>query len=35
MSATDTIGWDEVEHSAAKMFNIWMDGNELKWAKEA
>ena len=35
MSATDKIGWDEVEDAAAKMFNIWVDGNELKWAKEA
>jgi hypothetical protein len=35
MSATDKIGWEEVEDAAAKMFSIWVDGNELKWAREA
>ena len=30
MSATNKIGWKEVEDSAAKMFCIWVDGNELK-----
>jgi hypothetical protein len=35
MSATDKIAWDEVEDAAAKMFNVWVDGAELKWAKEA
>lgn len=35
MSAIDKIKWDEVENAAAKMFNVWIDGTELKWAKEA
>ena len=29
------IGWEEVEDAAAKMFSISVDGNELKWAREA
>jgi len=35
MSQTENIAWDKVEGAAAKMFNIWVDGSELKWAKEA
>jgi hypothetical protein len=35
MRATDTIEWDEVEGAATKMFNVWVDGTELKWAEEA
>jgi hypothetical protein len=35
MSATDKVAWEEVKEAAAKMFNVWIDGNELKWVKEA
>jgi hypothetical protein len=35
MSDAETIKWEEVESAAANMFNIWVGGNELKWAKEA
>jgi hypothetical protein len=34
MDPAQKITWDEVEHAAAKLFNIWVDGNELKWAEE-
>jgi hypothetical protein len=35
MSATQKVKWDEIETAAAKMFNVWIDGAELKWAREA
>jgi len=35
MSAIQKLKWDEIETAAAKMFNVWTDGAELKWAKEA
>jgi len=35
MSKTQKIEWDEIETAATKMFNVWIDGAELKWAKEA
>ena len=35
LDANETIGWDEVEEAAGKMFTVWINGNELKWAKEA
>ena len=35
MSKTKKIEWDEIETAATKMFNVWIDGDELKWAKEA
>ena len=28
-------GWEDVAGAAAKMFNVWMDGSEVKWAEEA
>jgi hypothetical protein len=34
MSEPIQVRWEEVEHAAAKMFNIWVDGAELAWAKE-
>jgi len=35
MDVNETIGWDDVEEAARKMFTVWINGNELKWAKEA
>lgn len=35
MIVTGNLGWDEIEQAAKKMFNVWIDGGELKWAKEA
>jgi hypothetical protein len=35
MSNTDKPEWEELESAAAKMFDVWIDGTELKWAKEA
>ena len=35
MSATQKVKWDEIETAATKMFNVWIDGAALKWAKEA
>ena len=35
MSDSDQIAWDEVESAAKKMFDVWVHGAELKWAKEA
>ena len=35
MSGTQKVKWDEIETAAAKMFNVWIDGAEVKWAKEA
>lgn len=30
----ETIAWEEVEPAAKKMFNVWIDGGEVEWAKE-
>jgi hypothetical protein len=35
MNAIQKVKWDEIETAAAKMFNVRIDGAELKWAKEA
>ena len=35
MSDTENLEWEEVERAATKMFNVWVDGTELEWAKEA
>jgi len=35
MSDTENIKWEDVESGATKMFNVWVDGTELEWAKEA
>jgi hypothetical protein len=35
MGEPETIEWEEIESAAAKMFNIWVHGNEVKWAEEA
>ena len=35
MSDTENIKWEDVESVATKMFNVWVDGTELEWAKEA
>ena len=31
----DDNGWADVRDAAAKMFNVWVDGDELAWAREA
>jgi hypothetical protein len=35
MTVSENVTWDEVEEAASKMFNVWLDGQELNWAKEA
>lgn len=35
MSDTDQTGWADVEQAASKMFNVWTNGSELQWAREA
>ena len=35
MSDNENIAWEEVEGAATNMFNVWIDGTELEWAKEA
>jgi hypothetical protein len=35
MSQAKNIKWEEVEDAATKIFRVWIDGTELKWAKEA
>ena len=35
MNATNDNGWEEVQHAAAQMFSVWVNGTELEWAKEA
>jgi len=35
MSDTENIKWEDVESVATKMFNVWVDGTESEWAKEA
>ena len=35
MSDSEQIGWEEIEEAASKMFSVWIDGGELKWASEA
>lgn len=35
MSANDNLQWDEVDDAAKKMFDVWLIGSELDWAKEA
>jgi hypothetical protein len=35
MNAHDEIGWEEVKDAAANIFNVWYNGCELSWAKEA
>ena len=35
MADPDNLTWEEVEKAASKMFNVWLGGDELEWAKEA
>ena len=35
LNGADESGWSEVSDAAAKMFNVWVDGHELEWAREA
>ncbi len=35
MNDSTENGWSDVAAPAAKMFKVWMDGSELKWAEEA
>lgn len=35
MSDLEQIGWEEIEEAASKMFSVWINGGELKWAREA
>jgi hypothetical protein len=35
MCDTDQTGWADVEQAAAKMFNVWTNGSELQWARQA
>ena len=35
MSDTTNDGWADVKDAASKMFNLWCDGRELEWAREA
>ena len=30
----DVVRWDKLEDTASEMFNVWVDGVELDWAKE-
>ena len=30
MDVNETIGWDDVEEAARKMFTVWINGNELR-----
>ena len=30
----DGLAWEDMQKSAAQMFNIWVGGSELEWAKE-
>jgi hypothetical protein len=35
MNGADESGWSDVSDAAGKMFNVWVDGHELEWAREA
>jgi hypothetical protein len=35
MSDPNDVTWEDVQEAAAKMFDVWVDGTELEWAKEA
>ena len=30
-----TVGWDDIEAAAKQLFNVWTNGGDLDWAKEA
>jgi hypothetical protein len=35
LNGGDESGWSDVSDAAGKMFNVWVDGHELEWAREA
>jgi hypothetical protein len=35
MRVSAVIEWADVERAASKMFNVWTNGSELQWAREA
>lgn len=35
MCGEQDTGWERVSHAARRMFNVWVGGSELAWAKEA
>ncbi|TMA93749.1 MAG: hypothetical protein E6J74_17190 [Deltaproteobacteria bacterium] len=35
MIDSEQLDWKEIENAAFRMFNVWVSGCELLWAKEA